>query len=84
MVPLQAALAEKVGAESPGRNNISQVSKEWMPTSNVVFECILLCRIEQTNTKYNKKEHSWKYWVDCSSPHSGKSYKFYHSSMYIV
>jgi hypothetical protein len=28
MIPLQAALAEKVGAESPGRNNISQGPEE--------------------------------------------------------
>jgi hypothetical protein len=27
-IPLQAALAEKVGAESPGRNNISQEPEE--------------------------------------------------------
>ncbi len=54
MIPLQAALAEKVGAESPGRNNISQGPEEWMPIVNVVFECILPSRIEQTNTKYNK------------------------------
>jgi hypothetical protein len=28
MIPLQAALAEKVGAESPGRNNISPLPEE--------------------------------------------------------
>jgi hypothetical protein len=28
MIPLQAALAEKVGAESPGRNNIFQEPEE--------------------------------------------------------
>jgi hypothetical protein len=54
IIPLQAALAEKVGAESPGRNNISPIPEEWMPTTNVVFECILPSRIEQTNTKYKK------------------------------
>jgi hypothetical protein len=54
MIPLQAALAEKVGAESPGRNNISPIPEELMPTTNVVFECILPSLIEQTNTKYNK------------------------------
>jgi hypothetical protein len=41
MIPLQAALAKKVGAESPGRNNISEEPEDRMTVTYVVFECTL-------------------------------------------